>query len=174
MTYKHATIRLSIVLLCAPLAAIIHSAALAQSTLRLDQGTRVRVNLEEAQRSIVATLVEVKRDTLVLGRTYGSIEATMPFAVAEIRKLEIWTGKGSSLAPFGALAGMLVGAAIVGSYNGIVSSQCFRSCPEDKSVWLAVGIGGVLGGVSLAFVRPDRWLEIAVPGKKAAPGSGGR
>lgn len=151
-------------LLCVLLAAALHSSAAAQTPLRIDRGTRLRVSLEDARRSVVATLVEVKPDTLVLGRTYGTVESTIPFAVSRIRKLEVWAGKKPSLAPIGAVGGMLLGAALVASYNSIVFSQCFSNCPSSRtSPWIGAGIGGLLGGVSLAFVRPDRWLEISVP-----------
>lgn len=149
------------------LLAIFDCPGLGQETIRLETGMRMRVNLEEARRSFVATLVDVRPDTLVLGHPSAPIASTIPLPVDRIQKLEISTGR-RTLAPAGAAVGTLLGAALIGIYNGVRSSQCFRDCADKSSrVWLGAAVGAAIGGASFAFIRVDRWLEIAVPAARS-------
>lgn len=156
-------------MVAAILPAALHAPASAQATVRFDRGTRMRVTMEVARRSIVATLVDVRRDTLVLGRPEMSIETTIPLPLSLIDKLEISDGR-RSMAAWGAVAGLVVGVVATAGYNGIVSSQCFppQPCGESQPIWLGGLIGGAVGGVSFAFVRSEQWREIAIPGRPPA------
>jgi hypothetical protein len=147
------------------LALLVCAPPLSAQPLVLEEGARLRVTMEGARRSVVATLVETRRDTLVLGRHTSPVPSTMPLAVPQIRKLEISVGD-RSLAPIGATVGVVVGAIVVASYNRIRAGQCFRECPDSFPGVIGAGIGGVVGGVSLAFVRVDRWREISLPGRR--------
>jgi hypothetical protein len=146
--------------------------AAAQGSLRFEPGTRMRVTLRTASRSIVATLVDVRRDTLVLGRPEMAVETTIPLPATLIRKLEISTGR-RSLAAHGAVGGLVLGVVVTAIHNGIVSSQCFppRPCADSYPVWLGGLIGGGIGGLSFAFLRSEQWREIALPRTPLGPGT---
>jgi hypothetical protein len=149
-------------LLALALTGLVASEAAAQVVRTLSAGTRVRVRLVEAPSRIVAEIVGTKPDTLILGRPSSPIPSTIPLAVSQIETLEISDGR-RQLAAYGALIGFAVGVAAVSGYNSIVQSQCFSDCPPEAHFLVGGVTGGLAGGIGFAFIRSERWVQVALP-----------
>lgn len=134
----------------------------------LQPGTRVRVLMTDARRSVVATILEAKPDTLMLGRPELSPVYRLPLAIAEIQRIEISRGR-RSLTAAGIVSGAILGLAVVVARNGVVGSQCFRSCPDGFPIVAGAGLGAVLGGVGFTFVKRERWAELSLPDDGPGP-----
>ena len=141
---------------------------LAQTTRSLDTGTRVRVHLATASRSVVAEVAEVRLDTLILSRPGTRIANRLPVALTDIERLDVSGGR-RRLTHNGVLVGAVTGAALVGIYNGIVQSQCQPSCPDRTPAWAGALAGGATFGIGFHFLSAERWLEIALPDRPASP-----
>jgi hypothetical protein len=142
--------------------------ARAQAIRSLDEGTRVRVHLTTARRSVVAEIAEVRRDTLVLTRPGTRIANELPVALTDIQRLDISGGR-RRLTLLGGLVGTLTGALMVAAYNSIVQSQCQPSCPDRTPVWAGAAVGGTALGVGFHFLSAERWYPIALPERGLSP-----
>jgi hypothetical protein len=149
-------------LIALALAALAANGVAAQVMRTLAAGTRVRVRLVEAPSSIVAEIVGTKPDTLILGRPSSPIPSTIPLAVSQIETLEISDGR-RPLALYGAIIGFAVGVGAVSGYNSIVQSQCFVDCPPEANFLVGGLTLGLAGGIGFAFIRSERWVQVALP-----------
>ncbi len=143
-------------------AACLCTEAEAQTVRSLQEGTRVRVELEHAARRVVALVHDVRPDTLVLARPGMDVLSRMPFAITEIKRLEISGGR-RRLTVLGTTIGLLTGSALVGAYNSIVQSQCTLDCPDRFPLWIGAAVGATTFGVGFHFLRAERWHEITLP-----------
>lgn len=142
--------------------------ALAQTVRSLDEGTRVRVHLATARRSVVAEIAEVRPDTLILTRPGTRIANRLPVALTDIQRLDVSGGR-RRLTLLGGLVGTLTGAVMVAAYNSIVQSQCQPSCPDRTPVWAGAALGGAAFGVGFHFLSAERWYPIALPERALPP-----
>jgi hypothetical protein len=140
----------------------------AQTIRSLEPGTRVRVRMTQATRTVVASIVGARPDTLLLARPSSLVESMIPLAVSDIRTLEISAGR-RHLVPHGVILGFLLGSALVGGYNSILQSQCFTNCPDPVPFTVGGLVGGIAGGVGFSFIRADRWVEVALPRRSPPP-----
>ncbi|MEX2285273.1 MAG: hypothetical protein WEE89_22500 [Gemmatimonadota bacterium] len=134
----------------------------------LDTGTRVRVRMVRQAFQFAGAIATLRPDTIIL-TVPGTRLGHRAVAVSEIAELEVFNGT-RRLTPAGLVIGALTGAGLTAAYNGIVQSQCFSNCPERVSAGIGALVGGVVVGGSLYFVKKERWVRIAVPGRRRPSG----
>jgi hypothetical protein len=147
----------------------------AQDTLPLAPGARVRVSAPDliGPGALIATVVAMRRDTLVLRTATGDAPPwTLPLERAEW--LEVSRGR-RGRGGQGALIGLLTGVA-VGGLLGAALSGGEDNPLQGAAVGIAVGgglVGFVVGGVIGSKSRGERWEPVPLPGRaSSAPHTG--
>ncbi len=157
--------------------ALATSASLAaqEPDVRLGPGQRVRVTVPRYEFArVVGTVVDIRPDTLYVRwaqrRFVGSRETrwdsvTSAVPIAAIERLEVSQGRRSRWL-LGLGLGVAVGGAtgaLVGYASGDDESGFLQFSAGDKAVMLGVAlgaVGGVVGLVTGALSRGDRWQEV--------------
>jgi len=156
---------LSVALLVAAVFSCVVCARPASAQTRtLDPGTRIRVRMERQTVRFVGQIADTRPDSLVLAVPMLAIKRwTVP--VTDIAELDVSGGR-RRLTLVGLGVGIAAGILMTASYNSLVQSQCFSDCPKRASVLLGATAGGLVLGTGLYFVRVERWLRIALPGRR--------
>jgi hypothetical protein len=149
--------------LLSALAPLAHLAA--QDTLPLTPGARVRVSAPDliGRRAVTASVVALRRDTLVL-RPVDSGAATWAVPLGRLERLEVSRGRrsratGAVIGFFaGALAGAVYGAA---GHPGLAHTDI----PEEGEAAIYAGVAGLLGAGVGAALGGERWARVRLPGR---------
>ncbi|HXL53814.1 MAG TPA: hypothetical protein VN945_11835 [Gemmatimonadales bacterium] len=145
-------------------------AVVAQDTLKIDPGERVRLTLESG-RSTVGVLVTQDRDSLRIRPRPDAPPAA--FSRSRIAGVEASLGRHGH-AGTGALVGLVAGGAAGAALGGSCSGDFL--CPGAGGGALLLGGTGLLFGALVGvFVRSERWEQVyenPVQVGFAAPGRG--
>jgi hypothetical protein len=170
------------------------------STLRPEQRVRVQAPGLNIHSRTAATVIEVRRDTLVVqigsrnrvtGEALG-VQTALPFT--EITRLEVSQGKGNRArnAAFGLVVGTAAGAAAavlhdrlsIGPTDSVrVPCQIGVDCPfgyrngppepDSREKVIITGVGAGLGLLFGALFPADRWIAVPVrPRVRVVPAGG--
>lgn len=153
--------------------------AVAQEAPQLAPGSRIKVS---ARHTHIGTLLALNGTTLQLRR--DALRDTVSIPLGTIRKLEVSTGRTSSVG-----RGALIGGAVGGGIGPILGvGAAAEDCPSDafcvvdfgpEVIPIAVltmgGAGALLGALIGAASPADRWEDVPLVGVKVgiAPLRGG-
>ena len=162
-------------------------AAAAQNAAPLGKGARVRVVIPAAdgqpERYVAGSLVRLEGDTVVLASGGLALAGVQTVALGRGRRLEVLAsshghgGKGAVLgAAFGALAGVVVGAATwqpcpqQGGFACIVYPS--QGTQMAGGAILGAAGGALVGLVIGASIRDARWVPLETAGVRVAVAAG--
>ena len=139
-----------VTLMLAPLAT-----AASQKSPSLKPGDRIRVITPSASGGpFVGTLVTLEADSLVM---QGSVDARR-LSLASVERVDLSRGR-KSHARLGAGIGLLVGAG-VGALAGCDQQNDQSDLTQGQCIVMGAAAGALLGAITGALVRTERWMEI--------------